>query len=189
VATAHIPAGAIRSGHAASVAGQRRKDARQPAGWLLVETETLDGAQRLSGRLLDTSEGGLGLVLRERPAIGSVLRVTPAGFSPENGSAPEWLGREARVVHTAPLSGGSWRVGLSFTCAAPSSLQMWGTRLVLLSAVILAVASYVATQGASLIASAIVGTIAVALSIGAEWQYRSELRTFRRSQVACQPRS
>jgi hypothetical protein len=189
VATAHIPAGTIHSGQAGISAAQRRRAARQPAGWLLVEAESLDGAQRLSGRLLDTSDGGLGLVLRERPAIGCVLRITPAGSVSEDDSAPAWHGREARVVHTAPLSGGSWRVGLSFTCAAPSSLQMLGTRLVLLAAVILAVASYTATQGASLAASAIVGAIAVALGIGAEWQYRSELRTFHRSQSSPQVQS
>jgi hypothetical protein len=180
VATAQIHAGALSS--ASERAAHRRRAARQPAGWLLVEAESADGAHRLPGRLLDTSTGGLGMVLSERLAIGSVVRVSPAGSAYDGDTPPAWQGREAKVVHIAPLAGGSWRVGLSFTCAAPNGLQMWGTRLVLLVALALAVASYVVTQGASLTASAVVATVSLMLGIGAEWQHRCELRAFRRSQ-------
>jgi len=180
VVTAHIPAGARPS--ASDLAAQRRRAARQPAGWLLVEAESADGAHKLPGRLLDTSAGGLGMVLSERLAIASIVRVSPAGSAYDDNTPPAWQGREARVVHIAPLAGGSWRVGLSFTCPAPNGLQMWGTRVVLLVALALAVASYVVTQGASLTASAVVGAVTLTLGVGAEWQHRCELRAFRRSQ-------
>lgn len=171
----------------------RRKAARLPAGWMLVEAHTGEAGRRLAGRLIDTSAGGLGLVLNEELPTGSLVRITPASASPGEGGAGQvsappvelradgttWHGREARVAYAALLPGGSWRIGLRFTSPAPNSLEMWGTRAVLLAVFALAAFSAIFSEGAGVTPGTVLGAIAVTLAIGAEWQHHSELRAFR----------
>ncbi|HEU5316549.1 MAG TPA: PilZ domain-containing protein [Chloroflexota bacterium] len=176
MATAQLPYSPARTFSAAET--QRRRETRRPAGWLGVEAEIVGTGRRAQGRLLDTSSGGLGLVLNERLPLGTAIRITPT--DPTVGGS-HWQGREARVVYSAELPGGSWRMGLAFTFARPSSLQMWGTRAVLLSAMLASVASVPATQGESMLASSLVGVIVAVLFAGSEWQHRSEVTAYQRA--------
>jgi hypothetical protein len=176
MATAHISSSQFAASRAAAPS-QRRRAPRQPAGWLEVEAEIARTGRRVPGRLLDTSAGGLGLVLSERLALGTALRILSADGG---GDAPAWRQREARVVYAASLPGGSWRIGLAYTFARPTGLQIWATRLVLLASLVAAVATAIVTQGASMMASTIVALVVLFLAVGAEWQHRSELYAYRR---------
>ena len=84
-------------------------------------------------------------------------------------------------MYAAELPGGSWRMGLAFTFARPSGLQMWGTRLVLLTAMVASVGSVSATHGESMVASSIVGAVVAFLFAGSEWQHRSEVAAYERA--------
>ncbi|MGI8424806.1 MAG: hypothetical protein ACR2NO_11980 [Chloroflexota bacterium] len=194
MATVQLTGSAGRTAGRDAAAGRRRA-ARLPAGWMLVEAHTGEAGRKLAGRLLDTSAGGLGLVLSEELTTGSVVRITPASASREDaevayagqradgayGDGTPWSGRQARVAYAAPLPGGSWRIGLTFTSPAPNSLHMWGTRMVLLAVFLLAAFSAVSTQGAGSTAGVVFGAIAFSLAIGAEWQHRAEIRAFRQT--------
>jgi len=85
-----------------------RRARRRPAGWLLVEVASGASGRLVSGRLVDTSGGGMGLVLNEGLPEGQLVRVTrgdtsvAAGASSDASSA-SWEGLEARVAHASPL--------------------------------------------------------------------------------------
>ena len=153
----------------------RRRAARVPAGWLLVEAETTSGGQKLAGRLLDMSEGGLGLVLDDDVTVGTMVRVSPQTIGPAT-EHEFWHGRRARVAYAVPLPGGSWRVGLTFAAPAQGSLQIWGTRALLLAVFVIASVSALFSDTTGAIAGVVLGAIAVSLAVGAEWQHHAEVR-------------
>jgi len=175
-----------------------RRARRRPAGWLLVEVASGASGRLVSGRLVDTSGGGMGLVLNEGLPEGQLVRVTrgdtsvAAGASSDASSA-SWEGLEARVAHASPLPDGHWRIGLTFAPVAPSTGQLWCTRLVL-TTVFLMAAWPVLEGGAILMLPGLLGAVVLMLAAGAEWQYRSETRAYRAAharwqapQVALQP--
>ena len=153
----------------------RRRATRQPAGRLLVQAETGSDGQKFSGRLLDTSAGGLGLVLDAEVTPGALVRVSAASAeAPQDGAS--WHGRQARVAYAVPLPGGSWRVGLTFTSGAGGDLQIWATRVLLLVVFAVAAVSAVLSEPAGAIAGSTLGAIALALAIGAERQHWLDTR-------------
>jgi PilZ domain len=153
----------------------RRRAARYPAGWLLVQAETDSDGRKLPGRLLDTSAGGLGLVLDAEVTPGALVRVSAASAI-EQQTNDFWHGRQARVAYAVPLPGGNWRVGLTFTTGAQGGLQIWATRLLLLAVFAIAATSAVLSEPAGAIAGSALGAIAVALAIGAERQHWLDTR-------------
>src|SRR5688572_29513412 len=81
---------------------RRRRQPRRPAGWLLVQVDE-GGLDRLvTGRLVDTSEGGLGLFLDRPLPEGSRVRVTRS-VDQGSGDSPSWERREARVAYATSL--------------------------------------------------------------------------------------
>ena len=153
----------------------RRRATRQPAGRLLVEAETGTNGRKLSGRLLDTSAGGLGLILDAEVTPGALVRVSAAGAEAPHDDA-SWHGRQARVAYAVPLPGGNWRVGLTFTSGTNGDLQIWATRVLLLVVFAIASVSAVLSEPAGAIAGSTLGAIAVALAIGAERQHWLDTR-------------
>lgn len=153
----------------------RRRATRYAAGWLLVEAETASGGRRLNGRLLDTSYGGLGLVLDDEVTVGTVVQVSPQTNAQAAAHEP-WHGRRACVAYAVPLPGGSWRVGLTFTTRAQGSLQIWGVRVLLLTVFGIATASALFSDPTGAMAGVVLGAIALTLAIGAEWQHHTEVR-------------
>jgi hypothetical protein len=146
----------------------RRRDTRHPAGWTLVELNASTSAYALYGRIVDTSEGGLGLIVAERPPVGAHVRVARAdgrtGIS-------AWEGRIARVAYARPLGDGRWRAGLSFPPPAPSRVQLWASRFLL--AFLLATLVW-PTLSASPLAAVLPGgyaIIVIALAAGVELQH------------------
>ena len=156
----------------------RRRAARYPAGWLLVEAETGRDGRKLGGRLLDTSSDGLGLVLDEEVIAGTIVRVAPASAEESVHGAP-WHGRPARVAYAVPLPGGTWRVGLTFASETNGGLQIWGTRLLLLAVFAVAATAALLSDPAGSMAGAVLGTIAVVLAVGAEREHSMESRAAR----------
>lgn len=160
----------------------RRRATRYPAGWLLVRAETGSDGRTLSGRLLDTSAGGLGLVLDDEVTAGTLVRVSAAADVVDSaGTAGAqhgafWQGRQARVAYAVPLPGGSWRVGLTFTGGTHGGPQIWATRLLLLVVFAIATTAALLSEPTGAIAGSALGAIAVALAIGAERQHWLDTR-------------
>src|SRR5687767_7760109 len=106
----------------------KRRQRRRPSRWLLVEVEASQlgpsvAGRPLTGQLVDTSAGGLGLILNHSVPDGSLVRVTrgteddpPVTATGDSASAPKphaWERSEARVAYSTPLQDGGFRVGLA----------------------------------------------------------------------------
>ncbi len=160
----------------------RRRRARRPAGWLVVEVETGEPGRYVAGRLVDTSDGGLGLVAEGPLQPGWRVRVSRGGATAEvEPDAPPWEGREARVAYTSALPDGRWRVGLAFPPKAPSEAQLWGTRLVLAGVLVMVLWPAVSAGTAGSVIVWIVAAGVVALLAAVEWQHRTEVRSYRKA--------
>ena len=163
---------------AQEVEAGRRRAARYAAGWLLVEAETGGEGRKVSGRLLDISAGGLGLVLNDEVTAGTIVRVSAASADHPSIDAA-WHGRPARVAYAVPLPGGSWRVGLTFAGGTSVGLQIWATRLLLLVVFAIAALSALLSDAAGSMGGSVLGAIAVALAIGAEREHHLAARAAR----------
>jgi hypothetical protein len=155
---------------------RRRRARRSAAGWLRVAVAEAGLERTTIGRLIDTSKGGLGLVLDRSLSPGTRVYVTRCGEEERDPQA--WEQREARVVHATELRDGTCRVGLAFRPEPPSALQMWATRALLLGVAAVAAIQGLALDRSATIATLVVAAIALALEIASEWNYWREGRHY-----------
>src|SRR5687767_7644954 len=88
----------------------KRRQSRKPAGFLMVQVEEGGLDRVVTGQLVDTSKGGLGLALDSPLAEGSKVIVTRGAQAAEGEGAQRWERREGRVVYAAPPQDGVYRV-------------------------------------------------------------------------------
>ena len=174
----------------------KRRQQRRPSPWLLVEVATNPlgpdvTSQPLSGQLVDTSAGGLGLILSHPVPPGSLVRVTrgaagdqsdaSAGASSHPPKPHPWERREARVAYSTPLQHGGFRIGLAFKPEPPSTLELWATRALLSLIFLFVAAAATASSGPTRILGWSLTALLLLLAAGAEWRHHSEQQAYRRA--------